>query len=167
MIAFLKEQLTQKDDAIQGLNHRLETQRVACMAYRQQAQRLTDVLHIVHDSRLKDRDVRAAIALYNYTDTFPSDTDLLSRPPKLVRMTDLGAVFGKDKSVGSTVKKGLEENGLIEVEKRYDGHGHKELYIKAGKLPDRTLTKEDLRTTHRKADAAARRPARRQSSRAL
>ncbi len=129
----------------------IASQAITCRRY-------NDVMTLIHDGRLKDRDVRGAVATWNLTQSFPSDTDRDTRKPTLLRMPDLGAVFGvrssSQPSAGTRTLGGLVENGLVEVVKRRDDHGHEELYVKAGRLPDKALTKDDLRTTLRQKDVA-------------
>jgi len=117
-----------------------------------------DMSQIIHDGRIKDRDVRTALVCWSLSNSYPSDPDLKTREGAMVRMTDVGAVFGGKMSGESQRKKGslavrmAVELGLVTVEKCRNEHGHEDIYLKAGALPDKALTMEELKTTHRRED---------------
>lgn len=135
-----------------------------------QKSRMGDMLEIIHDSRLKDRDRLTALICWNLTGTYPSDPDLATREGGLVRLADVGAAFGSkmvygkmvnDKMVnenlrkkGSVALKQAVELGLVAVEKHRNDLGHDDMYLKARALPDKALTMEELKTTHRQNDVA-------------
>lgn len=114
--------------------------------------RVRDMRAIYNDGRIPRQDRTACLVVWEFIDSYPSDSNLDTQPYKLVDVKNLAERLGTNDDQTRLVLKGLEEQGLIVRDpRRGTGRGMR-WYIRAGALPDAALTKEGLKVEHREHD---------------